>query len=174
MLARHSCSAEYWRPRNRSEGEDDDDTDGRSGRSFAPQRRSLFQWLRCPADKGRSQERSPRRERGESSRQGGHHHNRDRSLSPAMRRSRERSLDRLIHRFQRCGHSKQPELNDKKTAWPLCKRPPTMPEGSSESSGAASASVLPRVTNAEVDAFLFPNRLGLISFIKTQCCRRPS
>jgi hypothetical protein len=59
---RNSCSAEYWRPHHRDHNNDDDDEDGgdgRGGRAFAPQRRSLFQRLRWPADKGRSRERSP-------------------------------------------------------------------------------------------------------------------
>lgn len=70
---RHSCSAEYWRPnqRDRSDEDDDEDPDGRGGKSIAPHRCSLFQRLRWPREMSRPKERSPRLERGESSRQGG-------------------------------------------------------------------------------------------------------
>jgi hypothetical protein len=83
-------------PRNRSnEDDDDDDVDDRGGRAFAPQRRSLFQRLRWPSNKGHGREHSPRRSHGESSRHGGRRHDRERSLSPATHRSRECSLDRF-------------------------------------------------------------------------------
>jgi hypothetical protein len=99
---RNSCSAEYWRPRQRDRSnDDDDDADSRGGRAFALQRRSLFQRLRWPSDKGCGRENSPRRSHGESSRHGGRRHDRGRSLSLATRRSRERSLDRFIHHFNR-------------------------------------------------------------------------
>jgi hypothetical protein len=75
--ARNSCLVEYRSPHHRSHDEDDEDTDGRSGHSFAPQRRSLFQLLCWPSDKNQSRDRSPRMERGESSKQGGRYHGRD-------------------------------------------------------------------------------------------------
>jgi hypothetical protein len=80
-------------PRNRSN--EDDDADDRGGKAFAPQRRSLFQCLRWPSNKGHGREHSPRRSHGESSRHGGRRHDRERSLSPATHRSRECSLDRF-------------------------------------------------------------------------------
>jgi hypothetical protein len=67
-----------------------------------PQQRSLFQRPWWPVDKGRTTERSPRWERSESSRQGGKHLRIASSLSPAPRRSRERSLDRPLQQFRRC------------------------------------------------------------------------
>jgi hypothetical protein len=88
----------------------------------APSPRSLFQRICWPADKGRSREHSPRCERDETSRQGGHRHNRDKLLSPATRRSWERSLDRrLLHRFQQQDRKKQPEAKSKKLPEPACK-----------------------------------------------------
>jgi hypothetical protein len=96
--ARHSCSAEYWRLNRCSNRENNEDEAGRGGRSSAPQRRGLFQRLRWPADKGRARERSPQREHAESLRQGG-----SLACSPSIAPcwSRERSLDRLLHRFRR-------------------------------------------------------------------------
>jgi hypothetical protein len=96
--ARHSCSAEYWRPNHRSDRENNEDEASCSGHSSAPQWRGMFQRLRWPTDKGRTRECSPRCEHAECSRQGG---SLACSLSLAPRRSWERSLNRLMHMFRR-------------------------------------------------------------------------
>ncbi|TVU49703.1 hypothetical protein EJB05_01029, partial [Eragrostis curvula] len=81
-----------------------------------PRRRSLFQRLRWPADKERHRERSPRRQRGEGSRHGGRRHDREQSLSPVTRRSRERSLEREAHRVFRRVHRAEPAQASKKAS----------------------------------------------------------
>lgn len=98
--ARHSCAADIWTWQRR----DDDDHGDDDGQNAAPRRRSLFQRLRWPTEKERHRERSPRRHHGEGSRRGGRHHDHERSLSPATRRSRERSLEREAHRVFRRVH----------------------------------------------------------------------
>jgi hypothetical protein len=130
--ARHSCSAEYWRPNYRSDGENNEDEASRGGRSSTLQRRGLFQRLRWPIDKGHARERSPRREHAESSRQGG---SLACSLSPAPRRSRERSLDRLLRRFRRRDARREKRREAEPSPTPNCKLVPPASSGSSSPSG---------------------------------------
>lgn len=110
--ARRSCSAEVWPPHQRRRDHDDED-DEEEGADTAPQqRRGLLQCLRWPGDRGRQRERPPVNRSGNTSRYGRRNGMADRSLSPGTRRSRERSLERLVHRYS----SRQPEPEDKKEA----------------------------------------------------------
>lgn len=91
--ARSSCSADIWPQQMRHQDEDDDDEeDGRPGRHQVPQRKGLQQRLRWPSGSGRNRE-------GCSSRQSTRQYDANRSLSPATRRSRERSLERMAHKL---------------------------------------------------------------------------
>jgi hypothetical protein len=156
---RNSCSAEYWRPHHRdhnnnNDDDDEDGGDGRGGRAFAPQRRSLFQRIRWPADKGRSRERSPWHNQGESSRHGGRRHDRERFLSPATRRSRERSLDRFVHRILRREPQKNEEvtdLNKHQGPWGLCMLTPPSPNDRPDSGSTGSITLVP--ASPDVDSF---------------------
>jgi hypothetical protein len=150
---RHSCSAEYWRPSQRDRSVEDHD--GRGGRSLAPQRRSLFQRLRWPGERSCPRERSPRLELGESSRQGGRRHGRDRSLSPAARRSREQSLDHFLHRFSRRELAPDSNPGIGHSAQRGCKPAPPLQRDSPDSGSAGiSVTASPSSTTPVVDQSL--------------------
>jgi hypothetical protein len=149
--ARHSCSAEYWRPNRRSNRENNEDEAGRGGRSSAPQRRGLFQRLRWPADKGRARERSPQREHAKSLRQGG---SLACSLSIAPCRSRERSLDRLLHRFRRRDARREKRREVGPSPAPNCKPVSPASSGSSSPSGNGVAVPPPPQPADELDVIL--------------------
>lgn len=97
---RNSCSAEIWTDKRYRRDEDHNDEHGHPEQHQATHKRGLLQRLRWPSERGRGRDRSPRRHGEGSSRQRGWQRG-DQSLSPATRRSRERSLERLAHRLRK-------------------------------------------------------------------------
>ncbi|TVU34994.1 hypothetical protein EJB05_16856, partial [Eragrostis curvula] len=103
MPGRSPSSTVIWMDqRHRRDDDGDYNRDGGHDDPPAPRRRGLLQRLRWAGEWDRVRERSPRRCHGESSScQRGRQHAADRYLSPATRRSRERSLEREAHRVPR-------------------------------------------------------------------------
>jgi hypothetical protein len=103
---------------------------------------------------------APRGTHGKSSRQGGHRHDQERSLSPATRRSRDRSLDRFIYCILRQEPPRKEEgidYNKRQGPWGQCRSALPSPKGRPNSGSAGTISTTP--ANHEVDfsdLFRFP------------------
>jgi hypothetical protein len=130
----------------------------------------MFQCLRWPADKGRARGCSPWHEHAESSRQGG---NLACSPSPAPRRSQERSLDILLHRFRRRDARREKRREAGPSPVPNCKPVPPASSGSSSPSGNRVAVPPPPQPTDEVDVILsFAVPVVMTFLILIQCYRK--
>jgi hypothetical protein len=123
----------------------------------------MFRRLCWPADKGCARDRSLRCEHDESFKQGGRCHGRVSSPSPVPRRSRECSIDRLLHHFRQRDTREEKDNEAMQLPAPSCKSASPKPSDNSGSNGhGVAVSPLPHPTD-EVYAILSLSHPGVPS-----------